>query len=190
MTRTGSYAADEPRVTSPGSRSAILTAAGELFAERGYDHVTIRDIAARAQVSPAMVMKCGGSKRQLFFEAARVIPPALPDVPVPELGEALVRELVERFRDESIEPLTRALVLRLSAPDPESVRERFVSGYLDPLTARLGGDDEARLRAELAVAALAGLAAGLRIFEAPLMRASGDQVVRRYSRAVQRLLDE
>ncbi|NIQ52267.1 MAG: helix-turn-helix transcriptional regulator, partial [Gemmatimonadetes bacterium] len=68
------------------SRDAILTAAAELFAERGFDQVTIRDIATRANLSPAMVMKCGGSKKQLFYRTARITPPPLPAVPDSELG--------------------------------------------------------------------------------------------------------
>ncbi|MFB9187184.1 hypothetical protein ACFFX1_54445, partial [Dactylosporangium sucinum] len=31
---------------------------------------------------------------------------------------------------EAVEPLARALVLRLSAPDPDSVRQQCVAGYL------------------------------------------------------------
>lgn len=171
-----------------GSRAAILAAAAELFAERGYRQVTIRDIAARAGASPAMVMKCGGSKQELFYETATINPPPLPDVPLDRLGRALVAELLDRAAEASIEPLTRSLVLRLSAPDPESVRERFVTGYLEPLTERLGGGADAGLRAELAVAALGGLAAALRIFEVPLSLGRRDEVEERYAAAVQQLL--
>lgn len=172
-----------------GSRASILAAAAELFAERGFNQVTIRDIAARADLSPAMVMKCGGSKRELFYEAATIVPPPIPDVPRAHLGETLVRELLQRAAAGALEPLNRALVLRLSAPDPESVRQRFIEGYLDPLAERLGGDDDARLRAELAVAALIGLAATLRVFEAPTSGGAPDEVARRYGSVVQALLD-
>jgi AcrR family transcriptional regulator len=183
---------NQPQDVAPpaaGSRASILAAAAELFAERGFNQVTIRDIAARADLSPAMVMKCGGSKRELFYEAATIVPPPLPDVPPAHLGKALVRELLRRFTDASLEPLNRALVLRLSAPDPESVRRRFISGYLDPLAERLGGDRDAQLRAELAVAALMGLAATLRVFEAPTSVAAPEEVVKRYGPVVQALLD-
>ncbi|MEV8511699.1 TetR family transcriptional regulator [Dactylosporangium sp. NPDC051484] len=180
-------AADAP---APGSsRQAVLAAATELFAERGYDQVTIRDIAARADLSPAMVMKCAGSKRELFLRSARITPPPLPDVPRSELGARLVEELLTRFRREAIEPLARALNLRLSAPDPDSVRQQFVAGYLDPLGERLGGDADARLRAELVVAALTGLAASVRIFNTPAMGAAPDEVIRLYGTAIQHLID-
>jgi AcrR family transcriptional regulator len=171
------------------SRRAILAAAAELFAERGFNQVTIRDIAARADLSPAMVMKCGGSKRELFLEVATVTPPALPDVPLAELGAALVTELLDRHRRDAIEPLVRALVLRLSAPDPDAVRERYVNGYIGPLTERLGGNESARIRAELIVSALSGLAGSFRIFELSASRADPDTVARHYSEVIQRLID-
>ncbi|MGH3657831.1 MAG: TetR family transcriptional regulator [Micromonosporaceae bacterium] len=186
MTQDAATAAPQ----STGLRTVILAAATEEFAERGYDQVTIRDIAARAGCSPAMVMKCGGSKRDLFYAAATINPPPLPDAPTSRLGAALVGDLIARFTDHSLEPLNRALVLRLTAPDPASVRERFITGYLDPLAERLGGGVDARLRAELVVAALLGLAATLRILEAPTARAATADVHRRYADVVQRLLTD
>ncbi|MFH5824693.1 TetR family transcriptional regulator [Georgenia sp. AZ-5] len=170
------------------SRDAVLVAARELFAERGYNKVTIRDVAAGAGLSPAMVMKCAGSKRELFYQAATLTPPPLPDVPDAELGATLVRQLVERTEAGAIEPLTRALILRLSGPDPDSVRQRFTVGYLDPLTERLGGDEQARLRAELVIAALAGLTVNLRIFEMPVSRERTEEVIRLYGALLQRLM--
>jgi hypothetical protein len=116
-------------------------------------------------------------------------PPPLPDVPASELGAALVHGLLERHERDALEPLARALVLRLSAPDPASVRERFVTGYLEPLAERLGGDGDARLRAELVVAALVGLAANLRIFDTAASRSAPEEVVRLYGATVQRLID-
>jgi AcrR family transcriptional regulator len=185
---TAGPASDEERPGGRGARGAIHAAAAELFAERGFDQVTIRDIAARAGTSAAMVMKCGGNKRELFYRTATIRPPTLPEVPTSRLGEALVREIVARAAATKIEPLTRSLVLRLSAPDPAAVRERFVRGYLQPLTERLGGSDAA-LRAELVVSALVGLAAGLRIFEVEAAREHPRDVVERYGAAVQRIID-
>lgn len=178
----------EGRHAESGSRAAVLTAARELFAERGFNQVTVRDIAARANLSPAMVMKCG-TKKELFYQAATVTPPPLPDVPRTQLGQVLVRELLERHQRDAIEQLTRALVLRLSAPDPEAVRERFLAGYVEPLAERLGGDDNARMHAELAISALSGLAASLRIFGLPSVQADIEEVADRYGRLVQALID-
>lgn len=172
-----------------GSRQAILEAAGELFSTRGYGQVTIRDIAARAGTSPALVMKRGGSKHDLYQATARIVPPPLPDVPDEHLGRALVNDLLERHQRGDLEHLARALMLRLTAPDPETVRRHFLHGYVDPLTQRLNGPD-AQLRAELVVAALSGLAATIRLFETPSSTTSPERVLALYGDLVQQLLDQ
>ena len=46
--------------------AAILDAAEELFADRGYTAVTVRDIAAAAGVSHALVHRYLGSKEQVY----------------------------------------------------------------------------------------------------------------------------
>lgn len=171
------------------ARDAALAAASKLFAERGYRHVTIRDIALAAELSPAMVMKVVGSKEKLFHEVAEVQPLDLAGIPDEELGRALVGNIIERMRADAVEPLGRAIMLRLTAPDPDTIQEKFTSGYFDALTERLGGGAEAELRSELAVGALMGLAAALRIFEAPHSAARADQVLLRYGDIVQQLLD-
>jgi AcrR family transcriptional regulator len=51
------------------SRAAILDAAREVFAERGYARATIREIARRAGVTHGLVMRHFGTKEQLLIEA-------------------------------------------------------------------------------------------------------------------------
>jgi TetR/AcrR family transcriptional regulator len=51
--------------------SAILSAATRLFAERGYDSVSIADIAGSARVSKANVFHHFHSKEELYFEVMR-----------------------------------------------------------------------------------------------------------------------
>jgi AcrR family transcriptional regulator len=46
--------------------AAILDAAEQLFSTHGYDGVTVRDVAARASVSHALVHQFAGSKTDLF----------------------------------------------------------------------------------------------------------------------------
>lgn len=169
-------------------RAAVWRAAADLFARKGYPEVTIRAIAARAGTSPALVMKVAGSKAELFHRTATITAPELPDVPVSRLGQALVTELVDRQRRGDLEHLGRSMTLRVNAPDPEAVREKFLQGYVAPLAAALGGPD-GTLRAELAVAALLGLATILRYFEAPTLLAELDEVEAAYGPIVQRLLD-
>ncbi len=50
-------------------RSLVLQASRELFAERGYDQVSTRDIAVRAGVTHAQVFRHFGTKANLFVDA-------------------------------------------------------------------------------------------------------------------------
>ena len=51
------------------TQAAILKAAQELFAGQGYERTTVSDVAARAAIDPAMVMRYFGSKEALFARA-------------------------------------------------------------------------------------------------------------------------
>lgn len=175
--------------TDTGSRQAILAAARDLFSTSGYAKVTIRDIAERAGVSAALVMKLGGSKQELFHATAVVASPPLPRVPLAHLGAALVDAMVERQQQDGIEHLARAVLLRFTSPDPDAASERLMNGYVAPLTDILEGPDAA-VRAELVVAALSGLAVMLRAFRSPASLADPDAVRRHYGAVVQRLIDD
>ena len=57
---------DRSRASGQDTRRRILAAAGELFSARGYEDVTIRDIAAVAAADPALVIRYFTSKNDLF----------------------------------------------------------------------------------------------------------------------------
>jgi AcrR family transcriptional regulator len=65
----------------PDTREAVLAAARELFAERGYERTTIRAVAAAAGVDPALVHHHFGTKERLLAEAI-----TLPITPEAVLG--------------------------------------------------------------------------------------------------------
>jgi AcrR family transcriptional regulator len=75
------------------ARATIRNAALRLFAERGPDAVTVREIAAQAGVSPALVLHHFGSKDGLRAEvdafAARAFDAIFEDMPTEELLELL-----------------------------------------------------------------------------------------------------
>ena len=54
-----------------GTKDRLLTAAAELFAERGFHRTTVRDIAARARVNVAAGNYHYGSKRALYLAVLR-----------------------------------------------------------------------------------------------------------------------
>ena len=110
------------------TREQVLQTARRLFGERGYAAVTIREIAAGAGVSPAMVMKVGGSKEQLHADATPLEPrPLAPDVPLDGLGELLVHRVLTRREDADAEPWLR----RVEELDP---RVRVIDRGEDKIT--------------------------------------------------------
>src|ERR1700755_154838 len=91
--------ADHPTKTAKSHRTkaAILKAAQELFAEQGYERATVRDIAARAAIDPAMVIRYFGSKEGLFAQATAfdLKLPDLAGIPTDEIGATLVAHFID-----------------------------------------------------------------------------------------------
>jgi AcrR family transcriptional regulator len=58
-----------PRRSREEVSEALISAAATLFAERASGHVTVRDIAARADVNPTFVHRYFGGKRNLMHVA-------------------------------------------------------------------------------------------------------------------------
>ena len=89
------------RPAGEDTKAALLAAAREVFTEQGFDGATVRAIAARAEVDPAMVNHWFGGKQGLF--AAAVELPVTPDFirervfdagPREELAARVVRTFV------------------------------------------------------------------------------------------------
>ena len=53
---------------STATKAALLDAAASLFAERGFDRTTVRDIAKQAGVNQALLFRYFGTKEALFEE--------------------------------------------------------------------------------------------------------------------------
>src|SRR3954467_2131179 len=99
------------RRSSAETKSVILAAARERFAESGFERATIRAIAADANIDPSMVMRNFGNKNQLFAAAAEfdLQLPDLSDVSRDQLGARLVARFLERWeRDEALVVLLRS----------------------------------------------------------------------------------
>jgi AcrR family transcriptional regulator len=82
---------------SDRTRAAILNAAQKLFAEHGHERTTVRDIAAKASVDPALVIRYFGSKDELFVRAAAfdLKVPDLDKIKRLQIGETLMRRFLE-----------------------------------------------------------------------------------------------
>jgi len=155
---------DDPAVRrrrdAADSRARLLEAARDLFAERGYERATVREIGAAADVDPALIARYFGSKAGLYVESLR--PPGAPasqnpaDLTDPtDLAGVLGR----------IGPLggTPALHAALRTHENEEIQEAastvLRARLIDPFEARavVAGLDQPRLRAEVAAAAFAGI---------------------------------
>jgi len=184
---------DEPekrRRSSDETRKLIVDAAGKAFATRPYRDITLKDIAVDAGVSAPLIIKYFGSKEQLYealvdFQAGAQV---LFDGPLETLGERMVAMFARPL--EPYKPLSMNILFMSGASDESNrlLRENYSTQMIDALAARLPGAD-ARLRAELAMSAVMGLA----IMRRRMMRehATGtlDEVVALYAPLVQTLLD-
>ena len=183
---------------SPPNRDAILAAAREQFTERGYDGATIRGIAARAGVDPALVHHYFGSKEDLFAAALRLpVGPreVLGDVlagGVDGLGERLVRRFLELWSadagvmGETIVGLLRSATTHESAA--RMVRE-FVSREALGRIAEALDVPQPRLRAALVGSQLIGLALARFVIRVePIAGADVETLVACYAPALQRYL--
>ena len=146
------------------TRHEILAAARRLFAERGYQHATVRAIAAEAGVDAALVVHFFGSKSALLGEAVEW--PFDPDTEMPKLlaegrahaGAHLAELFVRTWDDEgSRNPILT--LLRAATTEPraaETLRAFMGLRLFTPLMERLGSD-RPELRADLVMSQLVGL---------------------------------
>ncbi|WP_346623846.1 TetR family transcriptional regulator [Blastococcus montanus] len=153
------------RPGNPGTRDAVLSAARDAFAERGFDGATIRQIATAAEVDPALVHHYFGSKDKLFLAAIEA--PANPADLLPEvlaggredLGGNVVRMLLTVW-DGPMQPAALALVRSAVTNDWSAglLREFLVTQVLRRVVGSLDMPAEQReVRGALAASQLAGL---------------------------------
>lgn len=163
----------KPRRATPKSirtREAIQNAARELFISNGFERTTVRDIGARADIDPSMIIRYFGSKDALFALVAK------PDLRLPDLsgvdsgkiGEALVRHFLEQWEGEQAGGGLPVL-LRSAASNEEAanrLREIFQAQVL-PAILRAGSPETAPVRAGLVATQVLGLALARYVLRLP-----------------------
>jgi AcrR family transcriptional regulator len=183
---------------SPPNREAILAAAREQFTERGYESATIRGIAARAGVDPALVHHYYGSKADLFAAALQLpLNPreVLGDVlagDAGQLGERLVRRFLELWSADAAGLGGTIVGLLRSATTHEDaarmVRE-FVSREALGRIAEALDVPQPHLRAALAGSQIIGLALARFVIRVePIASADTETLVACYAPTLQRYL--
>src|SRR2546427_8143036 len=64
----GDIASPRHRLPAPQRRATLVKAASELFAERGYDHVSLDEVAERCGVTKVIVYRHFASKKDLYLQ--------------------------------------------------------------------------------------------------------------------------
>jgi AcrR family transcriptional regulator len=176
------------------TRGALIAAARAAFAEHGYEGATVRGIAGRAGVDPAMVNHWFGGKEALFtaaldipFDPAQVLPELLDGDPG-RIGERVVRRFVGIWDATGGAPLA-ALVRSVAGHEAAARMLRdFVTRVLLVRLAAVA-PDRPELRATLVGSQLIGLGMARYVVRIePLASAPPEEVVAAVAPTVQRYL--
>jgi AcrR family transcriptional regulator len=191
MPRTGR------RPGNQGTREAILEAARQAFADRGYDGASIRQIATDAGVDPALVHHYFGAKDRLFLAVIQA--PADPGEILPKVlvggidgvGERLVRGFLSVW-DSPAGNAAAALIRSAVQHDwsARMMREFITRQILRRLMRTLEIDrKEAPLRASLVASQMVGMAMARYIIKLePLASAPAETVVALIGPTIQRYI--
>ncbi|GAA3435774.1 TetR/AcrR family transcriptional regulator [Kutzneria kofuensis] len=150
------------RPAGEDTKAALLAAAREVFTEQGFDGATVRAIAARAEVDPAMVNHWFGGKQGLFAAAVQL--PITPEWikehvfagPVDELAVRVVRQFLAVWDNTgggAFATLVRSAATQESAA--QMLRE-FITAVFGGMLRELGVD-QPELRLALFGSQLSGL---------------------------------
>lgn len=158
---------DRPRGRRPAgsdTRGAIVAAAKAEFAERGYEAASMRSVARRAGVDPALVRHYFPDRGELF--AVSVLPAAADPVDVagrivvgglPGIGERLLTEVLTLWSADDGEGFRAAVGLMAGGVDRPQALLAYLGRTVFEQIGRLVAPDEAPLRVGLMASQVAGL---------------------------------
>jgi AcrR family transcriptional regulator len=154
------------------TEACILQEARRLFAEVGFERATIRAVAQRTGVDPALVMQYFGSKEGLFAAAMKgahgggsARTAAREDIPAAVLADAL-----RKFEGTDDREAAVAL-LRNFLTHPEAnriMRDDVMCAVTADLARTIGGAD-AELKAALLLSCVAGMTLARYLLELPAL---------------------
>jgi AcrR family transcriptional regulator len=187
-------ASTSKRVRNPEAhRAAILAAAREVFAERGYSRATIREVASRAGVTHGLVVLHFTTKEKLFVDAlldqSRVTEPV--DVEADDLPELIARDYVERVEADG--PNDPFVALLRSAGDTDVAKHLLRAMRMEPAEAYLSAMDagDREQRGDLLGALLIGVTFSRYVLaDGPLAAMSSEQLVAYLVRPIRTILLE
>ena len=103
------------------ARQRIIQAATELFLERGFEHVTVGDIAERAEVGRTTFFRHFGDKQEVVFAKVQELLETIATASQAD-GTAAARSATEAV--EQLRPVLVALCAQATA-DPEAYTRHF-----------------------------------------------------------------
>jgi TetR/AcrR family transcriptional regulator, repressor for neighboring sulfatase len=183
FTKTAAESEGAPEPRGPrGGRAAVeervLGAARELFAEKGYAAVSVREIAAQAGVSHALVYRYLGSKLDVLAAVLQrnqewIVARASSATTLREAALTMVRE-IRRDRRDYFKLVARLAMSTLpeDMPRPDFPAARRLLEVAEEEAADLGVERDSVTRQGL-VAALIALAIGWTVLEDLLLPVSG-----------------
>lgn len=161
-------------VGGPDTREAIVDAARQLFAERGFDRTTMRAVAAKAGVDPALIHHYFGTKDGLLTAVLE-----LPMDPVALLGdlggdperagEELVRRILGFWEGEpgARERMVALLRTGLSHDQSAALLRDLLGRTILAALERSVAPDRPRLRAALIGTQMGGMLLGRYLLRVP-----------------------
>jgi AcrR family transcriptional regulator len=156
------------------TRAAILAAARDAFAQRGYDAVSIRALAREAGVDPALVHRFFGSKEGVFVAAMEL--PVAPSELVGRLlaegtdglGERLVGTILALYdTPAALAPFRALLRAAVSNERAATLLREFLTREVLGRLAAAASPDAPDLRASLAASQVVGLAMARYVVRVP-----------------------
>jgi AcrR family transcriptional regulator len=175
------------------SEATILEAARELFAAEGFERTTIRGVAARAGVDPALVMQHFGSKEGLFAASSRwnTEHQSILTATTDRMPAAAITDMLAHFEQAEDREAAVAL-MRSCLTHPAALvvmRDEVMCERKNAVAAQLAGPD-AELRAGLFAACMIGLGMARYVIKLePVASASPDELRALMEPVLQALLD-
>ncbi|WP_330318769.1 TetR/AcrR family transcriptional regulator [Streptomyces platensis] len=183
--------ANASRRDAQGTRLRLLDAASELFAERGYERATVRDIASRAGANQALLFRYFGSKKALFGEVmARGGQEQLRSTPAERLFEVALRGMLAGSGGAGADRSLEVCLRSIGGSDEIAEALRGLGEEYAEVLGTLSESDTGSLRADLALSWLLGIGL-MRVVVAkePLASADPDTVCALVADALGNLLE-
>ncbi|MGH3933781.1 MAG: TetR/AcrR family transcriptional regulator [Pseudonocardiaceae bacterium] len=183
------------RPAGEDTRATLLEAARVEFTERGFDGATVRTIAERAGVDPAMVNHWFGSKDGLFVAAMEIpldpgeVVHRILDGPAEQIAERLLRTFLSVWDANGGGALIALMRSVASHEEAARMMREFVSRVIIGRIVSTVSPDQLELRAALCGTQVAGLGMVRYVIRLePLASADHDTIIAAIAPNLQRYL--